>query len=275
LFRKLLLAVIAIFAIASAPTLPAVAQDTAAADPQLAKIATMPVKELDAFINATASAVNQDALKMKGLAQSDACLDLIRATNSFALAYQYLAEVRDTASKRPEREAPILVAKAVQIRVVTFASRVRAEEWVTQRCRNFTVPTDQAADPRYQVPAKVSNADYTDAVIEARQTAETNLAIAVNAGISGKCPEAIVAGQNISLLLPYVQKLLADTATRPEVLGPRASRRGLEVSRRQLVAALDKLQTQFGEKCRAPKADPNAAPAEPVPNPDPDAKPAE
>ena len=271
MFRKLLLAVIAIFAIASAPTLPAVAQDTAAADPQLAKIATMPVKELDAFINATASAVNQDALKMKGLAQSDACLDLIRATNSFALAYQYLAEVRDTASKRPEREAPILVAKAVQIRVVTFASRVRAEEWVTQRCRNFTVPADKAADPRYQVPAKVSNADYTDAVIEARQTAETNLAIAVNAGISGKCPEAIVAGQNISLLLPYVQKLLADTATRPEVLGPRASRRGLEVSRRQLVAALDKLQTQFGEKCRAPQADPNAAPADPAP----DAKPAE
>ena len=271
MFRKLLLAVIAIFAIASAPTLPAAAQDTAAADPQLAKIATMPVKELDAFINATASAVNQDALKMKGLAQSDACLDLIRATNSFALAYQYLAEVRDTASKRPEREAPILVAKAVQIRVVTFASRVRAEEWVTQRCRNFTVPADKAADPRYQVPAKVSNADYTDAVIEARQTAETNLAIAVNAGISGKCPEAIVAGQNISLLLPYVQKLLADTATRPEVLGPRASRRGLEVSRRQLVAALDKLQTQFGEKCRAPQADP----ADPAPDAKPDAKPAE
>ena len=275
MFRKLLLAAIATFAIGSAATLPAVAQDSAAADPQLGKIATMPIKELDGFINATASAVNQDALKMKGFAQADDCLELIRATNSFGLAYRYLAQVRDTASKRPEREAPILAAKAVQVRVVTFASRVRAEEWVTQRCRNFIVPAEQAADPRYQVPAKVSNADYTDAVIEARQTSETNLAIAINAGISGRCPEAIVAAQNISLLLPYVQKLLADTATRPEVLGPRASRRGLEVSRRQLVAALDKLQTQFGEKCRAPKADPNAAPAEPVPNPDPDAKPAE
>ena len=269
MFRKLLLVAVATFAIGNVTVMPTLAQEAAPADPQLAKIATMPVKELDAFINATAAAVNQDALRMKGFAQSGDCLDLTRATNSFTLAYRYLAEVRDTASKRPEREAPVLAAKAVQIRVVTFASRVRAEEWLTQRCRNFTVPTEQAADPRYQPPVKVSNADYTDAVIEARQTAETNLAIAVNVGLSGKCPDAIVAGQNIALLLPYVQKLLADTANRPEVLGPRASRRGLEVSRRQLVAALDKLQTQFNEKCKPAKADPNAAPAAP------DTKPAE
>lgn len=256
MFRNLLLAALAAFALVQ----PALAQGAPAPDPQLAKIATMPVKELDSFINATATIVNQDALKMRGFAQGGDCLDLIRAANSFALAYAYLAEVRDTAGKRTEREAPILVAKAVQIRVVTFASRVRAEEWLTQRCRNYTVPAEQAADPRYQTPPKVSNADYTDAVIEARQTAETNLAIAVNAGMSGKCTDAVVAGQNIALLLPYVQKLLADTANRPEVLGPRASRRGLEVSRRQLVAALDKLQAQFGEKCKSPKSDP-AAPA--------------
>jgi hypothetical protein len=98
---------------------------------------------------------------------------------------------------------------------------------------------------------------------DARQTAETNLAIAVAAGLSGKCPEAIVAGQNIALLLPYIQQLLADTEKRPEVLGPRASRRGLEVSRRQLVAALEKLQAEFGEKCRAPTSEPSGATTDP------------
>jgi len=254
LFRKLLLALAAAFALAH----PVLAED----DPQLARIAAMPVKELDAFLTGIGAAVNQDSLKIRGFAQSNDCLDLTRAANSF------LAAVRDTAIKRSEREALLIRARATQVRVITFAARVRAEEWFTQRCRNFIVPAEQASDPRYQPPAKVSNADYTDAVIEARQTAETNLAIAVNAGILGKCPEAIAAGQNIALLLPYVEKLLADTATRPEVLGPRASRRGLEVSRRQLVAALDKLQAEFGEKCKAPKAEP----AEPPPA---DAKPAE
>jgi hypothetical protein len=265
LFRNLLLAALT----AAAFVLPAVAQDAPAADPQLAKIATMTPKDLDVFMVGIASAVNQDALKLKGFAQTNDCLDLIRAANSFELGYRYLGEVRDIARKRTEREAPLLAAKAVQIRVVAFASRVRAEEWLTQRCRDYTVPADQASDPRYKTPAKVSNAEYTDAVIEARQTAETNLAIAVNAGISGKCQDAIIAGQNIALLLPYVQKLLTDTAKKPEVLGPRASRRGLEVSRRQLTAALDKLQGQFGVKCKAPQtdapADPNATPADPAP----------
>ena len=269
MFRKLLLAALAAFALA----LPALAQDTPAVDPQLAKIATMPVKELDAFIIATAGAVNQDALRLSDFAQAGDCLDLTRAANSLALASRYLAEVRDSARTRPEKEAPILAAKAVQVRVVAFASRVRTEEWLTQRCRNYTVPVERADDPRYQTPAKVSNADYTEAVIEARQTAETNLAIAVNAGMSGKCPDAIVAGQNIALLMPYVQKLLADTANRPEVLGPRASRRGLEVSRRQLAAALDKLQAEFGEKCKAPRVTPEPATPEPDTNPAPDTAP--
>jgi hypothetical protein len=247
LFRKLLL----VAAAALALVLPAAAAD----DPQLARIAAMPAKELDAFIGTVATAVNGDSLKMRGFAQSGDCLDLTRAANSFALAYTYLAAARDTARLHTEKVGPLIAAKAVQLRVTTFAARVRAEEWLTQRCRNFTVPADKAADPRYQVPLRVSNAEYTEAVIDARQTAETNLAIAVAAGLSGKCPDAVVAGQSIALLLPYLDKLLADTAKRPEVLGPRASRRGLEVSRRQLIAALDKLQAEFGQKCKPPKPD--------------------
>ncbi len=260
LFRKLLLALAAVSALA----LPAAAQDLSGqTDAQLARIATMPLKELDAFIGTVATAVNQDSLRMRGFAQSNDCLDLVRAANSFALGYTYLGAIRDTVEKRTEKEAPLLRARAIGARVIAFAARVRAEQWLVQRCRGFTPPAEQADDPRYQSPAKVSNAEYTEAVIEARQAADTNLAIAVAAGMSGKCPEAITAGQNISLLVPYLEKLLSDTAKRPEVLGPRASRRGLEVSRRQLIAALDKLQSEFGEKCRAPKP---AAPSESAPN---------
>jgi len=262
LFRKLLLAAIAAFALLQ----PVGAQDGAApADPQLARFATMSIRELDAFVSTISATVNQDTLRMRGFAQSNDCLDLTRVANSFALGYAYLAEIRDVAAGRSEKEAAIVRVRAIQVRVTTFAARVRAEDWLTQRCRDFAAPAEQAADPRYAKPAKVSNADYTDAVIEARQTAETNLAIAVAAGLSGKCPEAIAAAQNITLLMPYIQKLLTDTAKRPQVLGPRASRRGLEVSRQQLAAALNKLESQFGEKCRAPGATDEPPPADATP----------
>lgn len=262
LFRKLLLLGLAAFALIQ----PALAQDAPAAeDPQVAKIAQMPLKELDAFLGGVATAVNQDSLKLRGFAQVGDCLDLTRAANSFALGYTYLGAVRDTAAKRPEKDAQLVRLKAIQLRVTTFAARVRADEWLTQRCSTFAVPADQASDPRYAKPAKVTNAEYTDAVIDARQAAETNLAIAVNAGISGKCPDVVVATQNIALLMPYLQKLLADTAKRPEVLGPRASRRGLEVSRRQLTTAFEKLQTDFSAKCQTPK--PAPAPLETEPKP--------
>ena len=254
MFRKLLLLGLAAFAFIH----PALAQEAPAKDdPQLAKIAQMPLKELEAFLGGIATAVNQDSLKLRAFAQSSDCLDLTRAANSFALGYTYLGAVRDTAAKRPEKDGQLVRVKAIQLRVTTFAARIRAEEWLTQRCGSFVVPAEQASDTRYARPAKVTNAEYTDAVIDARQAAETNLAIAVNAGISGKCPEVVVASQNIALLMPYLQKLLVDTAKRPEVLGPRASRRGIEVSRRQLTAAFDKLQAEFGDKCRT-----KAAPAE-------------
>lgn len=250
MLRKLLLMGLAAFALIH----PALAQEAPAKDdPQLAKIAQMPLKELEVFLGGIATAVNQDSLKLRGFAQNSDCLDLTRAANSFALGYTYLGAVRDTAAKRPEKDAQLVRVKAIQLRVTTFASRIRAEEWLSQRCGSFVVPADQASDTRYARPAKVTNAEYTDAVIDARQAAETNLAIAVNAGISGKCPDVVAASQNIVLLIPYLQKLLVDTAKRPEVLGPRASRRGLEVSRRQLTAAFDKLQAEFGDKCRTPK----------------------
>jgi len=254
LFRKLLLTLAAAFAL----TVPAFAED----DPQLAKIANMPAGELDVFMSGIASAVNQDTLKLRNFAQTNDCLDLVRAANSFALGYTYLGAGRDAAKKLDGKDGPRLQVKAIQIRVTTFAARVRAEEWLTRRCRDYTPPAEYADDPRYAVPARVTNPEYTEAVVEARQVAETNLAIAVNAGISGKCPEVVAARQNISLLLPYIQKLLTDTARRPQVLGPRASRRGLEVSRRQLEAALDKLQTEFSQKCQSAKTQAAPAPSE-------------
>ncbi len=256
MFRTLLLAMLAALAVIA----PARAVD----EPQLARIPTMSVKELDTLVGTVATAVNQDTLKLRAFAQTSACLELVRASNSFALAYTALGAVRDAAANRAEKEAPIVRARAVQTRVITFAARVRVEDYLAQRCRNFAIPAEHADDPRYVPPVKVPNADYTDAVIDARQTAETNLAIAVNAGMSGRCPEAMAAAQNISLLLPYIQTLLTNTEKRPEVLGPRASRRGLEVSRRQLVAALDKLQGEYSNKCRTQQG--NAAPA-PDPKP--------
>ena len=57
----------------------------------------------------------------------------------------------------------------MQSRVLTVAAMVRADEWLRQRCRDFVVPTDKADDPRYQPPVQVATADFTEAVIEARQ----------------------------------------------------------------------------------------------------------
>lgn len=257
MLRNFLLALFAALSLAT----PALAAED---ESQLERIPAMSIKELDALVSSVAAAVNQDTLRIRNFAKSADCLDLVRAANSFALASTSLAAVRVAAMKRDDREVPIVLARTAQTRVTTFAARVRAEEYLAERCRNFTVPAEHADDPRYVTPARVSNTDYTEAVIDARQTAETNLAIAVAAFNSGKCPEAIAAAQNISLLLPYLQKLLADTARRPQVLGPRASRRGLDVSRRQLVAALDRLQFEFGTKCRPQQATPPVDPALPA-----------
>jgi hypothetical protein len=244
LFRKLVITLVAL--------LSTTAVSVAADDPVLAKLDSMPLKEIDAFIGTVTASVGQDSLKMRGYASTGSCLELARVANSFALGYGYLAEVRDNLSKRSEREAQVLLAKAVQSRVVTFASRVRAEEWYMQRCRDYEAPAEHADDPRYMKPAKITNPEYTTALIEGRVAAETNLAIAAAAGNSGQCPAIDTAIHNIALLVPYLDRLLKDTARRPEVLGPRASRRGLEVSRRQLIGVQGKLQSDQAEKCRPP-----------------------
>jgi hypothetical protein len=259
LFRRFFTA----FAVTVALALPVAAED-ATQTVDLSRLATAPYKEVDAFVAGTATAVNQDAIRLKDYAQTGNCLELIRSTNSLALAHHAMAQVRTLMADRKEADARLVTARATQVRVVSFASWVRAEEWLAQRCRGFAVPAERASDPRYQTPPKVANADYTEAVIDARKAADTNLVIAVNAGLTQKCPEAIAAGQSISLLLPYIQKLLTDTAKRPEVLGPLASRRGLEQSRQQLTAALNKLEAQFQGKCGPPSQNGDATPgAEP------------
>jgi len=57
--------------------------------------------------------------------------------------------------------------------------------------------------------------------------------------------------QSIQLFVPYLEKLAKDVAKRPTALGPRASRRGLEVARAQLVAAGNRLYREVGITCRA------------------------
>lgn len=232
--------------------MPALAAD----DPQPGKIPTMSAKELDGFIDTVTALVGKDTLGLRRAAQAGDCLDLTRAANSFELGYGYLATVSETLAKRTEKEAQFFRAKAIQARVVVFAARVRVEEWLADVCGGYAVPADKADDPRYRAVSKIADPEFTQALIEARTAAETNLAIAVASGISAKCEQSRGAAQNITLLVPYLDKLLADTARRPQVLGPRASRAGLETNRRQLLAALTRLQSQYASKCAGPGAKP-------------------
>jgi hypothetical protein len=236
---------------------PATAQDEA----QAGRIGQMSLKELGAFVGAVTASVGQDALKLEPAAQRNDCLELRRAANSFALGYRLLAEVDATLTGKPARDVLPLKAHVVQSRVLTFAARVRAEEWLSRRCVHFVTPADKVDEPRYAKPAEIDTAEYTEAVIEARQAADANLAGAVAAGMSRKCPDVLSAMQSIQLFVPYLEKLSIDVGKRPEALGPRASRRGLEVARAQLVAAGNKLYREVGIGCRARPATEVAPPA--------------
>lgn len=253
--QTFILAAMLIGAIVAAP---AMAQE----DVDPSRIGQMDLKELSALVGAVTASVGQDSLKLQPAAQRNDCLELTRAANSFALGYNMLAEVNASLAGKPARDVLPLKAHVVQSRVITFAARVRAEEWVTRRCAQFTAPAGEDAE-RYGKPARIQTSEYTEAVIEARQAAEANLASAVAAGISRQCPQVVSAMQSIQLFVPYLQKLANDVGKRPEALGPRASRRGLEVARAQLVAAGNKLYREVGIGCRAQpveEADPPAAP---------------
>lgn len=226
---------------------PGQAQD----DADMARIGKMSLPELGAFIGAVTQSVGQDTLKLQPAAQRDDCVELIRASNAFALGYKLLGEAQASLDGRPPKDVAALNTRVVQSRVITFAARVRAEEWVSRRCASFPMPADKANEPRYAKPAKILTAEYTQAVIEARQAADANLALAVAAGMGRKCPQVISAMQSIQLFVPYLEKLSKDVAKRPEALGPRASRRGLEVARGQLINAGNKLYREVGIGCRA------------------------
>ncbi len=260
--RKSLLP-LAAFALAVATFVggPAVAQDEA----DLSRIGQMNLKELATLVGAVTRTVGQDTIKLQPAAQRSDCAELIRASNSFALGYRLLAEVRGSLEGKPAKDIAALQTHIVQSRVITFAARVRAEEWLSRLCVSFPMPADKANEPRYAKPVKLQTAEFTQAVIEARQAAEANLALAVAAGIGKKCPQVISAMQSIQLFVPYLEKLSKDVAKRPEALGPRASRRGLEVARGQLINAGNKLYRELGIGCRAKPPAEAEAPADGAP----------
>lgn len=226
---------------------PALAQD----ETDITRIGKMSLGELTVFVGAVTRSVGQDSVKLQPAAQANDCVELIRASNSFALGYRLLAEADAAIAGKPAKDVLQLKAHIVQARVITFAARVRAEEWLSRRCVNFPMPADKASEPRYATPVKIRTAEYTQAVIEAREAAEANLAAAIAAGIGKKCPAVVSSMQSIQLFVPYLEKLAKDVAKRPEALGPRASRRGLEAARGQLVAAGNKLYRELGIGCRA------------------------
>ncbi|HEV2517144.1 MAG TPA: hypothetical protein VGV07_17955 [Devosia sp.] len=229
------------------------------------RIGKMNLKELATLVGAVTQSVGRDTLKLQPAAQRSDCVELTRASNSFALGYRLLAEARVTLEGKPLKEVAALQTHIVQSRVITFAARVRAEEWLSRLCVSYQPPADKAGEPRYAKSEKLQTAEFTQAMIEARQAAETNLALAVAAGIGKKCPEVISAIQSIQLFVPYLEKLSKDVAKRPEALGPRASRRGLEVARGQLINAGNKLYRELGVGCRAQPPAEAEAPTEGAP----------
>ena len=234
-----------------------------------AAIEKMDVKQLSGLVATMTSSIGQDTLKLQPAAARGDCLELTRAANSFALGYQLLADVDAALAGRPEKDALPVKATVVQSRLITFAARVKAHEWLSGRCASFVVPEEKAADPRYAKPAPIRTVEYTQAIIEARQVAEANLAAAVAAGMSKSCRATFSALDSIQLLVPYLEKLARDVRQRPEALGPRASRRALEQSRLQLINAGNRLYREIGIGCNDPARAKNQAgalvsPADPV-----------
>lgn len=231
-------------------------------DGEFARLAKMNIAQLDEFVGLVTASVGQDSLRMRELAQRRDCLELTRVGNAFALGYRSLAAVNEALKKLDAKAALGLRANVVQSRVLTFAARVRADELLGRSCVSYTPPTEFANDARYAAVSRVATAEFTEAVIEARQAADANLAGAVAAGTSRACPAVVSAVQSIQLFVPYLDKLLNDIAGRPEALGPRASRRGLIQSRALLINAANQLDREFSAICGvAPPTEEGPAPA--------------
>lgn len=206
-------------------------------------------KALDEYVATVTATVVQDSVRLPALANAHSCAEINRAANSLTLAYDALGDVLKAIAGRSGPEAAGRRSRLVQSRVIGFAARVRADEYVASSCRNYRPAGEQADDPRYAVAPRLADSLFTQAIIEARLAAETNLAIAAAARESKDCRLVGNAIRSIQLLVPYLEKLAADAAGRPMALGPLASRRGLEQVRNQSVSAANGLDRQFGAQC--------------------------
>lgn len=260
LFRRLAIALPLLAALAAG--LPVTAAEDAMPEPD--KISQMGLKDLESLVTFITTSVGQDSIRLRTLAGSKSCLELFRAANSSSLGYDYLARMTARAEEIGGDASLPLRANLVQARVLVFAARVRAEEFINRTCRDFTVPADQADDKRYQSPARISDAEYATAMVEARDATDANLALALVAARTRQCPRVSSSLEAIALLVPYLDKLAADVQSRPYTFGPRASRRALVQSRNQLVATANRMAAEFNPACIPAKTAPApAAPATP------------
>jgi hypothetical protein len=220
-------------------------------------IAKMDGKALDNYIATVTATVVQDSVRFAALAEAGNCPELTRAANSLSLAYDAYALVRDTMEGQTGPEAAGRRSRLVQSRVIAFAARVRVGELIASRCSSYRPTGEQQDDPRYQRAQPLPDSAFTTAIIDARFAAETNLAIAAAARQSKDCRLVGNAIRSIQLIVPYLEKLANDVASRPLALGPLASKRGLEQVRNQSVAAANALDREFATTCGE-----GAAPAE-------------
>ncbi len=239
----------------------------AAQDVPVEQIATMSPAELAKLADSIVGGVAADARKLQPAAQRRDCAELTRAFNSFNLGYRMLGEADAALEKKPPREALAIRVRIVQSRVITFASRVKAEEWHTRVCRDFVPSAELAEDPRYSKPVPIGVTEFTEAAIEMRRAAEANLAAVMAAGMSKRCADVRSAMQSVELFIPYMEKLALDISKRPQALGPLASRRALEAGRNQLVAAANRVYREVGVSCQrqAPAPVPEAQPPSETP----------
>ncbi len=252
----------------------ALAAPAQAEDAEFARIAGMKPGEIRQLAGTIVATVGQDTLKLRPAAERGDCAELSRAANAFALAYRMLGEADAALNGQPQEEALPVKAQVIQSRIITFASRVRAEEWHSRLCVRYVPPAELAEDARYARPEKVETHEFSRAIIEARQAAEANLASAVAAGTSRQCPQVRSSLQSVQLFVPYLEKLISDVRKRPQALGPQASRRALEVARNQLVNVANALYRNVGAQCAAPPPvveTPEGDPVPPTSTPNPDA----